>query len=132
MGVRHSDYALTARKRLLERELMAQKTLIQLVDDLDGTPIPDGEGSTVSFALNGSSYEIDLGATNTQALSNAFAPYIAAGRRTGRKGRSAATGTKSDPAELQVIREWARANGHDVSDRGRVSGTIRDAYNAAH
>ena len=111
---------------------MAQKTLVQLVDDLDGTPIADGEGRTLAFALNGTSYEIDLSDAHAQELTDALAPYVAAGRRTGRKNSGGSTGPKSSPAELQKIREWARSNGHDVSDRGRVSGTIRDAYNAAH
>jgi hypothetical protein len=111
---------------------MAQKTLIQLVDDLDGTPIEDSEGRTVTFALNGVTYEIDLSDAHVKELTESLSPYVAAGRRTGRKAPTSTSSTKSDPAELHKIREWARANGHDVSDRGRVSGTIRDAYNAAH
>jgi len=110
---------------------MAQKTLIQLVDDLDGTPIAEGEGRTVTFALNGVTYEIDLSDAHVEELTEGLSPYVAAGRRTGRKAAASTSGTKSDPAELQKIREWARANGHDVSNRGRVSGTVRDAYNAA-
>jgi len=111
---------------------MAQKTLVQLVDDIDGTPIADGEGRTVTFALNGVTYEIDLSDAHVEELTESLSPYLSAGRKTGRKATTSTSSTKSDPAELQKIREWARANGHDVSDRGRVSGTIRDAYNAAH
>ena len=111
---------------------MAQKTFVQLVDDLDGMPIADGEGRTVAFALNGTSYEIDLSDAHAEELTDALAPYVSAGRKTGRKTSSGSAGPKSNPAELQKIREWARSNGHDVSDRGRVSGTIRDAYDAAH
>ena len=109
---------------------MAQRQIIQRIDDIDGTAIADGDGRTVSFALDGTAYEIDLSDAHTQELTDALAPFVSAGRRTGRKAVS--TATKSNPAELQKIREWARSQGHDVSDRGRVSGTIRDAYNAAH
>lgn len=111
---------------------MAQKTLVQLIDDLDGNAIGDGEGRTVLFSFDGASYEIDLSENHADELAAVFAPYLNAGRRTGRKGVSLSTGTKSDPAELQKIREWARSNGHEVSDRGRVSATVRDAYNTAH
>jgi hypothetical protein len=116
---------------------MAQKTFIQLVDDIDGTPIADGEGRTVTFAIDGASYEIDLTDAHVAELVYALEPFTSGGRRTGRKtsapaARTGAARPKSDPAELQRIREWARENGHDVSDRGRVSGAIREAYDAAH
>ncbi|MBD8704922.1 Lsr2 family protein [Frigoribacterium sp. CFBP 13712] len=111
---------------------MAQKTLIQLVDDIDGTPIEDGGGRTVTFTLKGVTYEIDLCDAHIEELTKSFSPYVSAGRRAGRKSTTSTSSAKSDPAELKKIREWARANGHDVSDRGRVSATVRDAYNAAH
>jgi hypothetical protein len=111
---------------------MAQKTLVQLVDDIDGTVIADGEGRTVNFSLNGVSYEIDLSDAHVAELTDALAPFISAGRMSGRSSSSRSAGPKSDPAELQKIREWARSNGHEVSDRGRVSGAVRDAYNAAN
>lgn len=111
---------------------MAQKTLIQLVDDLDGTVLNNGEGRTVTFALEGVSYEIDLSQAHVDELTDALAPYVAAGRKLGgRKSAAGTSTTKSDPAELQKIREWASKNGHTVSSRGRISMTVRDAYNAA-
>ena len=111
---------------------MAQKTLIQLVDDLDGTALSDGEGRTVTFALEGASYEIDLSQAHVDDLAKALAPYVAAGRKVnGRRSAARALGAKSDPAELRKIRDWASKNGHTVSGRGRVSAAVRDAYNAA-
>jgi hypothetical protein len=106
---------------------MAQQVNIVLVDDIDGTPAEE----TVSFALDGKEYEIDLNAKNAGKLRDALAPYVgharrAAGRRRG--GRAAAANGPS-PAD---IRAWARDNGFDVPDRGRVSTEVRDAYNAAH
>ena len=111
---------------------MAQKTLIQLVDDLDGSALVDGEGKTVTFALEGVSYEIDLSQSHVDELTQALAPYIAVGRKVGGRKSTARTSVgKSDPAELQKIRDWAKNNGHAVSDRGRIAASVRDAYNAA-
>jgi hypothetical protein len=111
---------------------MAQKTLVQLVDDLDGTPISDGGGRTVAFSYDGTSYVIDLSDAHVVEFKEALAPFVAAGRKTGRDASRKIASPKSDPAELQKMREWARSNGHEVSDRGRVSAVIRDAYNAAN
>jgi hypothetical protein len=111
---------------------MARKTLIQLTDDIDGTPIADGTGHTVTFAVDGIAYEIDLSDAHLAELHQALTPYTTAGRRTGRKSNGTAGATKTDKAELAKIREWARQNGHDVSDRGRVSAALRDAYDAAN
>lgn len=111
---------------------MAQKTLIQLVDDLDGTPIADGEGKTVSLSLDGVSYEIDLSDAHVDELTEALAPFVGAARKTGRKTPARTGSTKSNSDDLQKIREWAKANGHDVSDRGRIAATVRDAYDAAN
>jgi len=111
---------------------VARKTLIQLVDDLDGTTLIDGKGKTVTFALEGASYEIDLSQAHVDELTETLAPYVAAGRKvSGRKSTVIASGAKSDPAELQKIRDWAGKNGHTVSSRGRISAAVRDAYNAA-
>ncbi|KQO80384.1 hypothetical protein ASF17_13845 [Frigoribacterium sp. Leaf263] len=111
---------------------MARRTVIQLTDDIDGTPIADRAGRTVAFALDGIAYEIDLSDAHLAELHETLTPYTTAGRRTGRKSNAAAGATKTDKAELTKIREWARQNGHEVSDRGRVSSTIRDAFDAAN
>lgn len=106
---------------------MAQKVSIVLVDDIDGS---DAE-ETVSFALDGREYEIDLNAKNASALRDALALYVGHARRGGapkRRGRGAA-GSGPSPAEIRV---WAKENGFDVPDRGRVSAEVRDAYVAAH
>jgi hypothetical protein len=105
---------------------MAQQVNIVLVDDIDGSPADE----TVSFALDGKEYEIDLSSKNAGKLRDAIAPYVgharkAAGRRRGRSG----SGSGPSPAD---IRAWARENGFDVPDRGRVSTEVREAYLAAH
>jgi hypothetical protein len=109
---------------------MAQRVNVVLVDDLDG----DEAAETVSFALDGVDYEIDLKEANAEALRQALGRYIDAGRRVGgrrRKGSKVAAGGNAGPSAAD-IREWARANGWDVPERGRVSAEVREAYAAAH
>ena len=110
-----------------------KKTTVQLLDDLDGTVIENGSGATVAFAFEGESFEVDLSEKNLAEFRSALKPYADVARRVGyipatSRGTS---GTKSDRAELQAIREWAAANGIQVSDRGRIAATVRDAYSSA-
>ena len=108
---------------------MAQKVHIVLVDDLDGTEATE----SVSFGLDGTSYEIDLNDKNAAQLRDALAGYIGHARKVGaapRRGRKAAAGSSGPSA--REIRDWARSNGYDVPDRGRVSAEVRQAFDAAH
>jgi len=114
---------------------VAQKVHVVLTDDLDGTEADD----TVSFAVDGVSYEIDLSEGNAEALRGVFGPYILAGRRVGgrykvsaRQGVAKKPVEESDGLDMGDVRAWARDNGFQVSDRGRVSGEIKAAYRAAH
>ncbi|MFG2293584.1 Lsr2 family protein [Streptomyces sp. NPDC048603] len=108
---------------------MAQKVQVLLVDDLDGGTADE----TVTFALDGKSYEIDLTSGNAAKLRGALEEFVKAGRRTGGRaaagrakgGRAAASAGNPDTAE---IRAWAKANGYNVNDRGRVPADIREAY----
>jgi hypothetical protein len=112
---------------------MAQRVNVVLVDDLDGG---DAE-ETVSFALDGVDYEIDLSQKHAGELRNALSLYIGHGRRTGgRRRKSPAGGTKaaasSGGPSASEIRSWARENGWEVPERGRVAAEVREAYAAAH
>jgi hypothetical protein len=114
---------------------MAQKVTTHLVDDLTGDTIDDGKGRTVTFGFDGFAYEIDLTDDNAEALREAFSDYVAAARKVnGRSGRTSGGGAlkRGNAEELGKIREWAAANGHEVSSRGRISQAVRDAYDAAH
>jgi hypothetical protein len=113
---------------------MAQKITTHLVDDLTGDTIDEGTGRTVSFSFDRNHYEIDLSDDNADALREAFSDYVAAARKvSGRQTRSgSSTPKRGNSDELTKIREWANANGHDVSSRGRISQAVRDAYDAAH
>lgn len=112
---------------------MAQKVVVQLVDDLDGTEADDI--STVAFALDGVSYEIDLTERNAENLRGDLEPYVGAARRIGGRARRGTTITGATPAnreQTRAIREWARKNGFDMSDRGRIPGNVLEAFEAAH
>jgi hypothetical protein len=114
---------------------MAQKVTTQLVDDLTGDTIEDGNGRTVSFGFDGANYEIDLTDNNADQLREVLSDYIAAARKTSnRSGRASSGGApkRGNSDELAKIREWAAGNGHEVSSRGRISRAVRDAYEAAH
>jgi hypothetical protein len=111
---------------------LAQRTIVQLEDDLDGGPAD----TTVSFAFEGTAYEIDLNSNNAAKMRDAFAPYIGSARKAGRGGggarRAAAASRRSSGNRTNDIREWARENGFTVNDRGRLSREVVDAYEAAH
>ncbi|MBG0814897.1 Lsr2 family protein [Planomonospora sp. ID82291] len=113
---------------------MAKKVVETFVDDLDG-----GEASgTVSFTLEGSAYEIDLSDENADKLRKALAPFINAARpvrqeRPGRGRRGSTAGSRSmDREKSAKVREWAKAQGLNVSERGRIASSIVEQYEAAH
>ena len=112
---------------------MAQKVQIILEDDLDGTEASE----TVSFALDGTSYEIDLTAENAAEMRDAFARYVGHARKvsSSRRGsgrRTSAAGSGGSGPSTKDIRDWAREQGMEVSERGRMSSEVREAYDAAH
>lgn len=109
---------------------MAQKVNIVLVDDIDGSEANE----TVTFGLDGTTYEIDLNDKNAGGLRDAMAPYLGharkvAGARRGRRASTASAGAGPNPRQ---VRDWARSNGHKVSDRGRVPADVIAAFEAAH
>jgi hypothetical protein len=107
-----------------------KKVTVQLIDDLDGTVIEEGSGRAIEFSLDGDSFTIDLSRKNEERLREALAPFVDAAQ-TMKKSRKATKPTSSDPSEIAVIRQWAAANGFEVSDRGRISGKVRDAFQAS-
>lgn len=111
---------------------MAQRVQVLLVCDMhDG----DSEAAeTVSFSVDGSSYEIDLCTNHAGQLRDSFAPFVGAGRRaSGSRGRGRRRGSHSkSEGRGNEIREWARQNGIAVSERGRISANVISKYDAAH
>lgn len=112
---------------------MAQVLQVLLVCDLHGDDTPGTE--TITFAIDGAGYEIDACDAHAAKLRDAFAPYVAAGRRTGRAGSAAGRRRRgSRPAggiDPAAIRAWARTNNVKVSERGRISADVIDLYNAS-
>src|SRR4051812_34873069 len=117
-------------------ETMAKQVITVLTDDLDG-----GDADrTVEFGLDGVNYTIDLSEKNVGKLRKALDPYLENAQRVSRTAtqgriasRSAAAPTgKSDRDQNQAIREWAKKNGHSISDRGRIPSEVVAAFHAAH
>lgn len=112
---------------------MAQKVQVLLVDDLDGVEADE----TVTFALDGKSYEIDLTTANADKLRGLLEDYVKHGRRTGgrtagARGKARAVTGSGGNQDTAAIRAWAKENGHEVNDRGRVPAKVRQAYEDAH
>ncbi|RAG86172.1 Lsr2 family protein [Streptacidiphilus pinicola] len=109
---------------------MAQKVTVQLLDDLDGSEAAE----TVSFALDGRSYEIDLNEANAAKLRDAVASFVKAARRQGatsaRKTASVRATSGDGPSGAEV-RKWAASHGIEVAARGRVPAEIVEQYQKA-
>lgn len=107
---------------------MAQRVQVVLEDDLDGGKAEE----TVTFGLDGATYEIDLSKKNAAKLRDALAGYVGAGRRvSGRRGSRARGRGGRSATDSADIRAWAKENGYEVSERGRISAEVRAAYNDA-
>ncbi len=107
---------------------MAQKVQVLLVDDLDG-----GEATeTVTFGLDGVSYEIDLSSGNAGQLRNELAQYVDHARKANAPGRRRRARSGAGREQSARIREWAKLHGHKVNERGRIPANIVAAYEDAH
>lgn len=111
---------------------MVQKMQVQLIDDIDGSPADE----TVTFAIDGVTYEIDLSDAHAKALRESFAEWKGHARRAGGRRaparRSTGGGTaRASSSDAGRIRDWAREHGYEVSERGRISAEIREAYEKA-
>ena len=112
---------------------MAQQTHVQYIDDLDGTELGD-TANVVSFSFDGKDYSIDLSDENAETFREVMAPYVEAGRREYGTGRKPArkSASKSSARNTKAIREWAKANGYNVSERGRIPADVMAAYSEAN
>jgi len=110
---------------------MATYTYIKLVDDLDGGPADE----TLQFSIDGRDYEIDLSTQHAQALRENLADYTEHARRPGKRDkpgrrRNSDHDGRPNRTEAAAIRTWARENGYEVNDRGRIPKTVVEAYRA--
>jgi nucleoid-associated protein Lsr2 len=112
------------------RATVASRTIVEVTDDLDGSKADE----TIQFTIDGTSFEIDLSTAHAKDLRNALEPYMKAGRKRGgrRDGRRRAGSVTRDQSQIAAIRDWAKTHGLKVSDRGRISAEVQEAYNAAH
>ncbi|HEY7594104.1 MAG TPA: Lsr2 family protein [Actinophytocola sp.] len=108
---------------------MAQKVLVQLVDDLDGTA--SESVSTVHFGLDGVTYEIDLTDSNADRLRGVFADYVNSARRTGGRVKRGSGRNGAANNDASQIREWAQANGIELAARGRIPAHVAESYREA-
>lgn len=107
---------------------MATRTITQYVDDLTGEELAEGKGETVSFGLDGKHYEIDLSDKNAKELRKVLDRYVGVAHRVGTKtGRR---GKRTSVTNTGEIREWARQNGFNVPDRGRLPKEVMEAWDA--
>lgn len=112
---------------------MAERIVRQLIDDIDGSDITDGGGEQLEFSVRGVTYRIDLSATNIAKFDKALKPFVDAAETVGgtRRKRSKTKASQRAAVDLGDIREWARGEGYEVSDRGRVRAEIVEAYHTA-
>ena len=110
---------------------MAQLFQMRYIDDIDGSELGD-KANTLPFAFEGKEYSIDLSDENADTFRQIMSTYIEAGHRvTGNKAKTARK-AKTSPGDTKAVREWARAQGYTVSDRGRIPADVMDAYAAAN
>jgi hypothetical protein len=117
---------------------MAERLVSQLIDDIDGTEIPQGSGEQIEFALRGVKYRIDLTDRNVAKLDKALKPFIASATKVpSRQGRTKQAGSgrgaanrrrRTKQLDNSAIRTWAGENGFEVSARGRIPANIVTAY----
>ena len=110
---------------------MAQQKIVTLVDDVDGTEAAE----TVTFAIDGGTYEIDLSEENATALRESLRRYVAAARKAGAQGatgRNRVTIPSAGQSRNAEIRAWAHSKGHPVPARGRIPQNVVAAFDARH
>jgi hypothetical protein len=105
---------------------MAQKVTVEMTDDLDGSQAD----TTVSFAIDGNAYEIDLSKRNAAAMRRTFDRYIEHARKQGRSTRR--TRATRDRRHSSDVRAWAKAQGIQVSERGRIPASVVTQYEEAN
>src|SRR5512135_2412011 len=133
-GSRPPDCPIVAVFPWRRPQAMVQRMITERFDDLDGSPAVE----TIRFGYAGRDYEIDLNEEHAAALDDAVAPYLEHARRANgvqprqRRGRKTEDGHRRRPEELRAIRQWAREQGLQVSDRGRIAADVVEKYEAAH
>jgi hypothetical protein len=103
---------------------VATQTVVTVTDDIDGSEAEE----TIRFAIDGTEFEIDLSKTHAKELRGTLEPYVKAARKSGRSRAGRRRSASSAKEETKAIRDWARRQGMEVSDRGRIPAEIQQAY----
>jgi hypothetical protein len=110
-----------------------RETVVVLTDDIDKTTKTNVE--TITFAIDGQTYEIELGKVNAGRLRKVYEPLIEAGRRVTHQanGHRHPRIRAQHSVDSARIREWA-ATQPDITlkPRGRVPEAVVTAYREAH
>jgi hypothetical protein len=107
---------------------MATRTMITLEDDLDGGPAQE----TVRFGLGAVEYEIDLSTANAGRFRSQLTPFIDHARKAGRGQRSRPARTSAARHDSAEVRAWAKDQGIEVSERGRIPASVTEQYETAN
>ena len=112
---------------------MAKRVIEVLTSDLSGDDLGD-DGQTIEFSYQGVDYSIDLTKKEANDFHKSLSTYTAKARRVGgrKKRMQSPTSTLAAQEKTALVRDWARQNGYTVSDRGRISKAVQDAFDAAH
>jgi len=111
---------------------MAQHFQATYIDDIDGADLGQN-ANTLVFAFDGKEYSIDLSDDNADTFRKVMDPYITAGRRvTGKSKNTRKPAGSTSSSRTKAVRDWARNNGYEVSDRGRIPADVMQAYTAAN
>lgn len=109
---------------------MAQRVITQLISDLSGDEIAAGKGETVEFSYRGNTYSIDLTDKEAAGFDKAIAMYLEHATKAGGRRKTSTAGPKSD-YNAKDVRAWAKTQGMDVPERGRIPGDVLEQYRAA-
>lgn len=107
---------------------MAKRAVIFYVDDFTGRDIADGDHHHVEFSWEGRKYEMDASGETYNLIAAALRPFIETAEEVGRPKRTYKS-VRRDPAQVKAMREWARNQGYEISDKGRIPAEIENAYN---
>lgn len=116
---------------------MAEEFRRVLIDDLDGTEFTDDAGESVRFSLDGKHYIADLKSEHADELRSVLEPFVVGGRpdpnhrAIGKRPTGGGSGGKKASGDVQKVRDWARSQGIEVSERGRLSSEVWDRYYSA-
>lgn len=111
---------------------MASRVITQLVSDLSGDEIVDGDGETIDFSYRGTSYSIDLTSKEAAGFDKSIAMYLEHGTKRGSSRRTAKSGGSSSGSDAKAVRAWAKDQGIDIPERGRIPADVRAQYEKAN